>query len=514
MKWPAEQENSQALTTQPTIADLRKYMVTAARKQDVKLTSRWTEPSNNRKFELSIKYVPQAFSFEWSFFEKKGLKVSRLWSRTSDIAEEIHAIIEHSKDVSESELLDNSLDRKWEQMSSTRRAHASRLLEQTFDRVPIEELQEMSLAPEALTGNLQIIHITNLLQSIAMGHLSGRLRINRQAAYADMFFIDGKVVHAEGSRAHGEECFVQVICWKDGEFHFEPRLKTDERTIDRSLDMLILEGVLLLDNTEYLKQCGVNMDTVLERVNKDLSENQFVDIVSKAEPPDMQLSKDIYLQIDSRKTIQDIVELLRLNRSRWVHTVASLVRSRVAQICHAPPKQLSVAPKEIDLNLVRDVAQRLQDSKTGLYSYAAILFLLNHEIYFSSERPVSIILFGLRNTQSKSTDTTSLVRELSHAIQNTQGAKGIISHYDEHDLALTLIGANASQAAVIADRVIKSLMSSSVEFQLSNMNMAQGIACFPDDAEDMPRLLAAADLARDKALKDGRHGTVLARDLE
>ncbi|MBX9693782.1 MAG: DUF4388 domain-containing protein, partial [Cyanobacteria bacterium] len=496
-----------------TLADLKKYMVTAARKQDVKLTSRWTEGSSDRKFELSIKYVPQEFSFEWTFSEKKGLKVQRIWTRTSDIAEEIHTIIEATLKLSESELLDTSLDRKWEQMSSTRRAHASRLLEQTFDRVPIEQLQEMSLAPEALSGNLQIIHITNLLQSISMGHLSGRLRINRQAAYADMFFIEGKAVHAEGSRAHGEECFVQVICWKDGEFQFEPKLKTDERTVSRPMDMLILEGVLLLDNTEYLKQCGVNMDTVLERVNKDLSENQFVEIVSKAEPPDMQLAKDIYLQIDGRKTIQDLVDLLRLNRSRWVPTLATLVRSRVAQICHAPPKKLEVKPKKLDPALMRAVTRSLEHEKTGLYSYPAFLFFLNHELYFSSERPVSIILFGLRSTGEKAVDTSPLLRELSRSIQNTQGAKGIISHYEEYDLALTLIGATASQAAVVADRVIKSLMSSSMEFQIANMNMAQGIASFPDDADDAPTLLAAAELARDTALNEGRHRTILARDL-
>lgn len=520
-KWPSDPEKEQRLDQRPTAEDLKKFMVASARRKDVKFVYRWSDAEVKMEFKLVLRYVPRGFTFEWQLFMLGGKNEHRILSVHADDAEEIAASIDKAVLNETARVPETTFhgDQKPPALSKTKMNEARRILEQTFDRVPIEAIKEMSLMPEALTGNLEVLHITTLLQSISMGEMSGRLRIQRQAAYADIFFESGAPVHAEGTRGSGEECFIQVICWKDGEFHFEPKLKTDERTIKKVMETMILEGCLLLDNTEYVRACGVRMDTVLGRTNPNLSEAQFEAILSQGEAQDMGLLKAIYLQIDGRKRVLDIVEILRLSRTQWVSGIAALLRCQVVTVASViESKRLQVEPKHLDPSLIAPINAVLLRSDTGLFSYPAFLYLVDHEFKFSAERPLSIILINTLSVEVSSNQMKPILnldgyKDLARCIASVQGFKGIIAHYEEHGVAICLMGANAMHAATIADRIIKSMLSSSMEFRFAASNMAIGVASFPDDAEDMASLLATAEVARDRATSEGSSRIVLASEL-
>ncbi|MEZ4545446.1 MAG: DUF4388 domain-containing protein, partial [Cyanobacteriota/Melainabacteria group bacterium] len=310
-KWPSEQENKTNLATKPGLEDIKKFMVQAARKKSAHFAFAWSDDAEEKKhYLLTLQYVPKGFTFEWKLtlrLESKSESKERiLWTRHSDDPEEIHLAIETSVDARDPSSLGFTIDEKESKLTKSQISEAKRIYEQTFDTMSMKDMQQMSLVPETLTGNLEILQITNLLQSISMGGMSGRLRIKRAAAYADIFFEEGKVVHAEGSRALGQECFIQVIGWKDGEFHFEPKLKTDEKTINKPMEALILEGCLLMDNTDFIKNAGVHLQAVLVRVNQALGESEFEQAMTTVDHNvEIELLKAVYLQVDSRKTIQD-----------------------------------------------------------------------------------------------------------------------------------------------------------------------------------------------------------------
>lgn len=516
-KWPSEQDNKSSLESMPGLDEIKKFMVQAARKKNTQTTFYWRDQADkNKEYDLTLQYVPKGFTFEWRLCLSLEGRERVLWTRHSDDAEEIAVAIETSINARDPSSQGFTIDEKISGLTKSQIGEAKRIYEQTFDSMSIKDMQQMSLVPETLAGNLEILQITNLLQSISMGDMSGRLRIKRAAAYADIFFEKGQVVHAEGSRALGHECFIQVIGWKEGEFHFEPKLKTDEKTIDKPMEALILEGCLLMDNTEFIKNSGVQLQAVLVRTESDISEIQFEQTMATVDHNvDIGLLKAIYLQVDSRKTVQDIVEILRLERSQWIFAMAAVLKAKLIHaVDRAKIQRVKPPPKNVDYTPVKEINDSLIRKDTGIFSYPAFLFLLDHEFKFSWDRPVSIVLFGF---QSKGTDKKPIapesIRDIARYIINIQGFKGMIAHYEEDGMVLSLVGANSGQAATIADRFVKSMVNSSLEMNLNAVHLAIGIASFPDDADDVPSLLASAELARDRAWQKSDRTIMLASTL-
>lgn len=517
-KWPSEQESVTHLDSTPGMDDIKKFMVHSARHKNVQSVYTWNDSQDNKAtFKLTVQYVPKGFTFEWKLSLDNDSDNRLLWTRFSDDAEEIHLAMESSVESKEAESGHLNFDDTRSNLTRSQMNEAIRIYEQTFDSMSVKDMQQMSLVPETLTGNLEILQITNLLQSITMGQMSGRLRIKRAAAYADIFFEEGAAVHAEGSRAHGYECFIQVIGWKDGEFSFEPKLKTDEKTIEQQMESLILEGCLLMDVTEYVKKAGVQPQSVLIKTDESISEQGFEQALSEVDHNvDMGLLKALFLQIDSRKTVQDIVEILRLTRSQWIFATAAIMKANLLKAVEKDKiKRAKAPPKNVDYTPVKEINEFLIRKDSGLFSYPAFLFLLDHEFKYAWSRPVSIVLFGFQEKSGTNTNsiTPATMKDIGRYISNVQGFKGMIAHYEQNGIVLSLVGANSSQAATIADRFVKSMNSSSLDLKLSALQIAIGIASYPDDADNVPSLLAAAELARDRAWSKGQNAILLASTL-
>jgi hypothetical protein len=387
--------------------------------------------------------------------------------------------------------------------------------QQTFTNLPIDDTLALLPKEEMLKGNLKLVHITNLLQSIGMGAMSGRLKIQRHAnVYADIFFLNGQPVHAEGTKGIGDDCFLQVVCWAEGDFMFEPKLKTDEKTLSRSLESLILEGVLLLDHTNYLMKAGVRMTSVFEQTNEDMTEAEFEEVMAKGDQLDMAKLKDFYVEVDGREVLEDIVNELDLLRSQWVPIVSNLLRMKVIELCDiAEPSNAIVHPKDINSGLIESVRQGLVAEKTGIFSYAAFLFLLGVQIKCST-MPLSVMLIEVKQGSSKTKMPLSLeqVQELSFKVDKLTSSRNIFAHYEESDFAVILLGVRAEKAARIAERLVKALSESGFE---SNggapVHAAIGVASHPDDAQDLGSLLGEAERAKTQASKGGS-GVTLAND--
>ena len=84
----------------------------------------------------------------------------------------------------------------------------------------------------ALNGDLALVQIPTLLQSVLMAKMTGCLEVKRDDEEAEVFFVNGLPTHARSatSASLGEEILYELLSWKDGDFHFEPDKRSDAAT--------------------------------------------------------------------------------------------------------------------------------------------------------------------------------------------------------------------------------------------------------------------------------------------
>lgn len=384
-KWPGEVEKVQRLDARPDFATLKRIMAQSSQKQGVKTTFAWQENTLQREYQVSVKYMAKTYSFEWTLYFVKNQEKVKVWTEVSDSATTIvERITQSINNPGEDQKTSTSQRPQPFEMTSSRMSAARKILEKTYDSVPSEELEQLTVKKAALNGNLKVLNITNLLQSISLGRMSGKLSITRPGESVQIFFNDGRPVHAEGNKGQGEECFLKIISWKTGDFTFEEQVATKETTISRSLELLILEGVLLMDFTDFLDGAGYCAEAVLQRSDPNLSEAQFEDIVTKGEPVDLRLLKTIYLQVDGKKTIEDLCSIIRMPDSLRIHAFTNLLKTKVLKVSSTKPveKKSPVIAKVYDISAISAIQNQLTNQISGLYTYQAFLFLTDYAIKF------------------------------------------------------------------------------------------------------------------------------------
>ncbi len=95
-------------------------------------------------------------------------------------------------------------------------AKVAALLEKSNDlRRAEQQLQE------GLYGKFTDLSLVDVLQLLMMNKKTGLLTIQRNGDKAELFFIDGRMIHAEYRKFVGEEAVYNLGEWKDGTFRFE-----------------------------------------------------------------------------------------------------------------------------------------------------------------------------------------------------------------------------------------------------------------------------------------------------
>ncbi len=526
------------LSDRPSVHDLKDFMTAAAQERSVRFRYCW-QTANGRQMSLAVKHVsPTGVTCEWHMAEGDGINRKELWFLLTDNTLKVYDALleslgEHREALSRLDGLDtfSKLPTFGEHelgpptpptppalaptppVQSPRRPSAE--LGQTFDSL---KFAADFIAPkeEMLKGTLSLVHITNLLQSIGIGAMSGRLRVQRHTIWADIFFENGHPVHAEGTRGTGEDCLLQVICWTEGDFQFEPKLKSDEKTINRALESLILEGILLHDHTAYLTSNGIRLTTILVKVRSSLSDAEFERIADTGVEQETRKLKEFYEMVDGNRTLEDLISQRDLVRSQWVPLVSDLIRLNLVEISHLKGPHRSAQGKEINYELAESTKSVLVDSATGFYSFGAFLFLLQELVRCSHDMPVSLLLIEVQpigsNLRGKVPLSPSETQELAWHISEAASFKGLMALYENHDFALVLPGVSADKAARRAAQLLKSIATTGFRSgeHHTNIIVSVGIACYPDDASDLSTLVGEAERAKEKAKKTGS-GIALAK---
>ncbi len=380
---------------------------------------------------------------------------------------------------------------------------------------------------QALAGDLSLVQIPTLLQSILMAKMTGVLEVEDPdgKGRSQVFFKDGQAMHCVATDSFGEEGILELLCWKEGSFHFDASVTNEVHTIKHNLDSLLLQGMTLIDNSAFLSNLGVTQDSCLMRVHHDLTDAELEAHCKKGAPVNMLKQTQLYRAINPEKTLKETLEKFKWPRSQWVPVLCNLFRTEVVVL--APPRveqQLVLfQAKRIDKNLIQNVMMALRNPETGLFSYASFLYFVEQEYFraYRSSNPMCVVVFQMR-VQGPGPDApreplpVSAVSAAVRRISTVKRYVDLLAHYETYDFAALLPNTKCAGASVFATRVLKSLMSEPLvpgAITPENFKAAFGIAAIPEDFLELSQVLSAAEIAK-TAAANGKEPIVLFSDIK
>ncbi|TNF63088.1 MAG: DUF4388 domain-containing protein, partial [Deltaproteobacteria bacterium] len=116
------------------------------------------------------------------------------------------------------------------------------------------------------SGSLSEMSVVDLLQTIDVSRKSGVLTLIAADGQAGMISFDsGAVINATVEDLVGEDAVYRHLLWRDGTFDLEfRRVSLSERTVHRTTQALLMEGMRRLDEWSRLSELLPSFETVLE----------------------------------------------------------------------------------------------------------------------------------------------------------------------------------------------------------------------------------------------------------
>lgn len=359
----------------------------------------------------------------------------------------------------------------------------------------------------SLQGRLENMQLPTLVQSIQMSKMSGRLHLYDKGNGAQVFFLDGNPCHATTSESYGDQAIVEMMTWEEGDFAFYPEEHSEERTIRRRLDSMIMEGITLLDQRKFLLGQGLKPEIYLFKKDTTMNAVEFQSRLSKGAPLELGPQKGFYDLIDNRSRLQDILQRRPMSRPEWIPILFNLVSCNLVGLADTPPnagRAVGLAATDIDRSVIQQVMRNLVRGETGMFTYPAFLFFLEQEFSKSVvlAMPLSVILFEARLTFGEAPQPLPItaLREIASRLEPLKRPFDIIAHYETFDFALLLPGASSRIARSVGNRVAEALYAAPlVPGPPHRLLLAGGVASAPEDTQDLGKLISAAREAKARA---------------
>jgi DNA-binding response OmpR family regulator len=155
-------------------------------------------------------------------------------------------------------------------------------------------------AKTRFSGSLSEMSVVDLLQTIDVSRKSGVLTLVSTDGQAGMISFDsGAVINATVEELVGEDAVYRHLLWRDGTFDLEfRRVSLSERTVHRTTQALLMEGMRRLDEWSRLSEQLPSFDAVLE-VDPAMFRERLRDM------PDAQ--NEMVRLIDGKRTVEQIL---------------------------------------------------------------------------------------------------------------------------------------------------------------------------------------------------------------
>lgn len=511
----------QKLPAAPGLSEIHHYLSVAMEHRGRQVEISWTTPDRLVDFTLNIHCPWRGGDTEWKLLVGKNMRL--VWDyKSCDVLLVYNLILSSCGEVHQSIQADGvvSVSEAYRDQSKRRDTYYMNSANQTDESEP-SAVQRMGTGDNAWSrstlppnGDLSLVEISRLLQSVLLARMTGRMDIDQGSAHAKIFFVDGEPQHADIAGIPGDEGILELLTWREGKYKFEPRVRVTERNVGQPIESLVILGVQLVDKVNFIKNVGLLPESVLIRKHDSLLGSDFDVLASRDPSIEADLLKRFYQAIDDRTPIKSLVDSLRLSRSQWVPVVALLLSSDLVTFTNdfVPTKEEkpSINPKVIDKSKIHSVMMSLRRPETGMFTYPAFLYFLEQEYFrgYRSGSPLSVMVMEMRvvtgppNFVREPLDVPA-VAEVVRRISRLKRHIDLLAHYDQYDYAMLLPNTKTSGANIFAQRIARAIWSSPLAYGIdsANLSLAFGVACIPEDCLDLGVLLAAAEAAKSQALR-------------
>ncbi len=375
----------------------------------------------------------------------------------------------------------------------------------TEEMVPQDQMQTARLtkveAPAEsqsnFEGDLQNMAIPNLIQSVDMNALTGRLDLDNKAQRAVIYFQEGKPIHCIVDQTEGEHALLEVIAWTHGKFRFFKEDARQHRTIDKPLHHLLMAGAALQDQINLLRDKGLGLDTYLIKKHSNLPEAEYNKLLAEQTGCDEKLQKTFYSMIDDRTPIVGILAQLPMNKATWVPIVFNMVTCNLCSYKNAADFE-QTKPVSVSWNEVHQISALLSNGETAIYTHQAYLYFLALEYYrfrrFKLPFSTVIINAGIRSADNHIYPLHGeAFRILGHHIKQVLRETDLLFHFGDN-LACILPCTDSAMAKQFASHLTEILNSAPITTSTGTFGILAtlGTATIPDSCESVDALITLA----------------------
>jgi diguanylate cyclase (GGDEF)-like protein len=377
----------------------------------------------------------------------------------------------------------------------------------TLTEVPIEQVQTAKLtalevddtkSKPDFEGDVQNMAIPNLIQSIDMNALTGRLEIDAKTQSGVVYFIEGKPIHCIVDGGEGEPALLELIAWTHGKFKFFKEEARQQKTINRPLHHLLMAGAALQDQMNLLRDKGVGLDTYLIRKHSQLSPEDFNKMVAEGTGCDEAQQRQFYDSIDGRTPIVDMLRQMPMGKTTWVPIVFNMVTCGLCSFKNGADFN-ETKPVAVNWNEVHQVSSLLSQPDTAIYTKQAYLYFLAMEYYrfvrFKHPFSTLIINAGLKAADERIYPLhADAFRLVGHHIKQVVRETDLLFHFGESSLACILPSTNLPSAKQFAQHLMEILNSTPLVTASGTYAVAAtvGAASIPESCESVESMITLA----------------------
>jgi GGDEF domain-containing protein len=366
--------------------------------------------------------------------------------------------------------------------------------------------QQARSAALQLSGNLNEVDLSNVMQSIGLFQLTGKLGAYGQGTEVEIYFVDGEVVHAcqieglDGSKQiTGDSVILEVFTWQEGGFQFQHGWKQSKSTITRRMPSLIMEGVALRDYRDALAKEGVTSGSQLERSKSVTTEQEFDAKVKEGLPLHLDLQKRVFICLRTPMTLDALLEQLDVPKAVWMPVIFSLISTGLITVSGAVGQ---VDPLDTALFNGMDVmiagASKVLQSGTGMVNYAMFLLMLQNECARAQaiRMPFCLALVEIDCGRWQLTDDS--LRSIGGCFEAVKRPFDVLAHMNPNLLLIILPHSSLENAHQIVNAFLSSVTRTQLDstIQGAELGFFCGLACAPDDGTEMIELMSAASRLR------------------
>lgn len=186
-----------------------------------------------------------------------------------------------------------------------------------------------------ISGGLDNTRCPEIIKILSLGKRSGKLLFNNGAVTGNIFFRDGRIIHAQCGTLQGTKAIYELAVWTSGDYRFIVDETPDVVTIDISMDDILAEAANRLRQMDRITSL-IPSSSVIYSLEPDIKEK---DINLKS------IQWRVLININGKRSIADIAQHIGLGVSdamKVFYTLVKLGLLRDADLSEADTPQTTI----------------------------------------------------------------------------------------------------------------------------------------------------------------------------